>query len=411
MTGIKILSISEQPVYNVKIEGLRRSDMQEFWVDLGDLYPRSIAVPFLLNSPKLPQPFTQSPLNPLQYAGPITHVQMKDIPNVWVVSVQWDTITNIQQTIKDPTKRPALISTGTYKQVDNPDTDFNGKVLATTAGEPIDFSYNRGYPTFTVEKCLATYPTIFAQYRDFVNNDNVTIYDVTYPPYTLFLPDVTISHLQWEGNYPFYDFNGTMYVSLKKDSAGKIIGWRNIKRNAGYHEKKIIGWQQKNKKKAFIGPVLQLNPGVNPPLNQVIANNQTIVVGSALSGQTQFTTPVQGGAIGAKYYPVYGLVAIVLGPKNRVSYPSSPVLINPKGVAFRQQLATDPPDGSNNTGEVLGLKAQGDSVVTSGISQEDWEAAVVEGRLFNFVSFNELLSFAINDPQTVPGGTLGAASL
>lgn len=336
---VAIVSISEQPAYRVKQMGLMREDYQEFWVDVGGYASKEQISNLLIGNSLLPQPFQAYTLGNFMFAKDIDFDQMKDIPNVWVYKVQWITISNPTEAIADPSKRPVLISMGNYKQQRAPSIDLDGLPVATTAGEPINFQYQQTLATYTFEKNLTDWPSQFGRYRDFVNSDIVTLLGNVYKPFTLFCPEINVSHLQYEGKYKYYTFSATWYVNEEIDANNNIIGWRNLLRNIGYHERVLEGYQ-KNKRGQFL-----------------------------------------------KSKPIYSFRPITMGPLGSTKFPASPVLINPQGQAFRSKLPTDPAAGPF-TGEVIGLAISDTVATTTGITKKQWDAAVVECRFYNLIPFS-----------------------
>lgn len=351
---VRILGVYPQESYNSKIDGVIREDHQEFKVDVGTIVSKPDAVTAFLSDRRIPIPFQAHPSIAGMYANPIAYVQDKEVPNVWNIQVVWKTITDITQTIKDPTDRPVLITTGTYKQQVIPNVDYNGKPICTTAGEPINYQQQKGYPTYTFSKKLKNYPTAFSTIRDMVNADLVTIFGIDFPPYSLFCPDVQISHLLYEGNYPFYQFDATVYVNFELNGSGEFIGWRTLIRNAGYHERRLTGFEKDKNGKSN------------------------------------------------KKKPLYEFVTIKMGRPGEYSYPASPILLTPGGTAYRRELlgdktlaiasgATAKDIAAGNyakTGEVIGIRQPGDPATSAGISQKQWDAAVIEVSLTNVIEFN-----------------------
>lgn len=397
--SLEIKTISEKTNYVHRATGFLQEATQEFWVDVGGLGRRSAVIALLKGDNRLPREYSQSKDNSLMFAMPVTYDQMEDMPNIWKVVVNWKTITNISESIPNPADCPALISVGTYFEQDNPDVDFNGKPLTTTAGEPIDWPHQKGYPVYTVEKNYNEFPKQFGLLRDFVNSDTVTIYGIQYDPYTLFCPDVRVSHLQWKNNFPFHAFSCSIYVNTKRDSNDNVIGWRQLKRNAGYHERKFLGF----KANYDTSP----NPYIYPTLDDAR---------SFKIREDQLE-------------PVFIFKVITLGEVGHTQYPTSPVLLTPFGTAYRekvkgdQQKAIDFVDATvtdakrkrylktlinqgdfPGTGKILGLKVDGEKQSTSGITPEQWEAAVVEGVLYNLVPFGTYFPL---DGQDIPKNLKG----
>jgi hypothetical protein len=433
---IKIYSITEKPIYESKLQGINEEVYQEFLVDMGGVAARDFILPILKKDKRLPRPFQQNTKFPILYSKTVSYKQMDDLPNVWVVSVQWSSVTSVQETIQNPSDRPALITTGTYKEQVDPDVDYNGKPLCTTAGEPINFSYQKSYSTFQIEKNYSEYPERFATVRDLVNEDEVSIYGVKFEPYTLFCSEVEISHLKWEGKYAFFTLTARIFVNTKKNKKDETVGWRIFKRNSGYHEKVITGWRVHHR---------QYNSG---PLNSktVAAFNQTVPTFKEARevyetrrlffGYT--SVPIAWVDANLLITPVYTLAAIRLGSPGNYHYPSAPVLLGVEGKAFRERKAGDyekavedltyanllPKITADNfvrlapqiayiqkmlarykagyfpgTGVIIGTTAPGEPKATTGITEEEWDEAVVEGVLYNLVKFNDYFPF---DDQFVP---------
>lgn len=348
----KILSISEQTEYGNMRRGLERTDKQVFWIEIGtdqaggQLVDKKVASTLVASDKRLPQPFDKYKLADNMYAGKCELDQMKEVPNVWIYKVEWNTITNPQEAIPDPADRPVLITTGTYKQQEYPSVDLDNKPVCNTAGEPILYTQQKSYPTYTFEKNYAEYPKQFALLRDMVNSDDVFIFKEKFPPYTLFCPEVSISHIQYEGKYSFYALSATMYANGLKDRKGNIIGWRTLLRNQGFHEKKDTGEFEKKK----------------------------------------------NGLPNTKK-PIYALQAIQIGTIGRPAYPTSPILLTPGGRAFREKLPKDPDDIEKYTGKVIGVNIPGEPVVTAGITVQQFDDAVVECRFNNVIRFNDYFPF------------------
>ena len=163
--------------YEHKIGVVATETRQMFRVDLEALYDRATANTLLLNNvdPPLPKRFDVRSGFPQQTCQETSFVQVEDAPNLWLVSVEWKTITNLQQKIQDPAKRPVLIETGTYRYQKSPLVDLSDppKPIVTTAGEPIDYTYQKAAPTYTFSKNYTDYPTNLGYYRDLVNTDTV----------------------------------------------------------------------------------------------------------------------------------------------------------------------------------------------------------------------------------------------
>lgn len=319
---------------------------------------RATAIKLINAAQAIPKVSQQSSFNNFLYAMQVKPKFDREFPNVIKIEVLWRNITNITEIQLDPVKRAVLISRGTYKLQDTPNVDFDGKPVATTAGEPINYTYQRGFPTYRLEKNLASFPTWCGRDNDFINTDSVTIYNTVFDPYELYLQDIEVSHLNYEGQFPpFHRFTATLYANTKKD------GWKTLLRNAGYHEKAFLGYYSKKGQKLTAFAV-----GFSPITN----NGQTITFNNV------------------KYFPRYGLQAIKMGLKGTYEYPSSPVLIDPNGLAYRQQLPNDPPKGPF-TGPVIGLQSVDNQAQTSGITQKQWDASVVTFNFANKISFNNVL--------------------
>lgn len=392
---LQIVSISPSTNFRSERNGFIRQDTEEFIIDIGQLAPREDVLELFRTEKSLPHEYDVYPRNKLMFCLPISIVQNQAIPNLWTYHVTWKTITNVQESIKDPTKQPAIITSGTYYQQENPDVDFNGKPLATTAGEPIDWPYQRGYPTYTIQKKLAQYPVLFGKNRDFVNNDDVSIYGIKYPPYSLFCPDVQIGNLEWQNGFPYFQFQAVLYVNLKEDTRGNIIGWRQLRRNAGYHERKFEGFKDSTDRSP--SPTIY----------------KTVELAKAAGRRVELLEPV------------FKFKAITLGERGKEQYPTQPVLLTPWGTAFRKkkpqdkQAALDMIDATivdpvqkryyktlvnkfgiyPGSGDVLGLKVTGEQQSTSGITPQEWEQAVVEGVLYNLISFTDNMPL---DAQDIP---------
>lgn len=344
-----ILTMQEQCCYTVENTPMYRQDHQEWLVDLGGIFPDLLVTNLFSNDNLIPKTRELYPGNSLpMFCIKSDWVQLTDAPNIWRIIVDWRTLSNVQDTIPDPTQRPVLIKTGTYREQRTPNIDLDQKPVATTAGEPIIHSIQKSYPTYTVKKFLKSYPTKIAKKRDFVNSDTVTIYGVTYKPYELFCPEINVSELLTQGTYQYFEFDATIYVNTDKH------GWKTRLRNAGYHERKQVGTIR--------------NPDIPPG-----------------PGNNIFKLPLM--------LPVYAFEAIRMGEPGKYSYPSSPVLLDPDGRAFREILQVDkdlaakvggPPIG---TGPVIGL-VPGTPALGTAITQEQWDAAVVEVRFVHPVSFN-----------------------
>lgn len=356
MTQPTIISISDKTNYSRRRTPIQTEDRQEFWVDVGVIATKVQVIALLDAQSSMPGISQQNAYYPWLYCIGLDYIQMDDMPNVWVVNVVWRSLTNAQDKEPDPLKRAALISRGTYKQQDIPNVDFDNKPVATTAGEPINYQYQRAFPTYTIQKFLPQFPTWCGKANDFVNSDAVTLYGITFKPYELFIPDIEVGYAEYQGQYgPYYNFKATMYADIRPD------GWRTKLRNAGFHELKFLGWF------TAAGTALLANFANAPSPGQ-----QQIRLG------------------GVTYYARYGLASIQLNLSGKPEYPSSPILLDPFGSAFRSKLPADPPTGPF-TGPVIGLKSANNAATTSGITQDQWNAAVVSLRFVNPISFNTYL--------------------
>ena len=295
---------------------------------------------------------------PRQYCVEAGLDQHNEVPNVWRFTASWQTITNLAEAVKDPTKRPVLIDTGTYKYQKVPTVDLNGKAVVTTAGELIRYTQTKAAPVYTFTKNVAEYPTYIGKDRDFVNKDTVAFLGMTFKPWELYVPEVSVSHLQYESEYPFYELVFTMYANIDDH------GWRTRLRNAGFHELRPSG---KGHRKVKV-PQYDSN----------------------------------GNYTGFKYVykGEYRYVAIQMGTKGRYSYPSSEVVLTPEGEAYREFTAFDKtllkdPDvpkkdkPTNGSGPVIGLQGNDWPVDAQGITQKQFDAAVVELEFLNAINFND----------------------
>lgn len=352
---LRILGVYDRADYTRKRSPVMTEDRQTLRVELSGLASRSQVLGILEGAAAIPKVTQQNSQFNFLYCMEVTPTQLEDTPNIWDVSVLWRSLTNIQGTVLDPTLRAVLISRGSYKLQDLPNVDFDGLPVATTAGEPINYPYQRSFPTYKFEKFLPSFPTWCGVLSDFVNSDSVTIYGQIFAPWTLYLPEIEIGHLEYQGQYSFHPATFLVYANTKPN------GWKTFLRNAGRHERKFMYWGTTS------GAVL---PSIIAP---------------AYTGQRSIT---QQGII---YRPVFGLEAIKFGPKGGpYSYPSSDVLLDAKGRAFKARSPGDPADGSNNSGPVIGLQTStADSI--AGITQAQWDAAVIERRFANPISFNQYL--------------------
>lgn len=356
--ALKIDGVYPQLAGQLEVNGPTRKFQQEFWVMFNELGSVADCSDIILKRNDVPSAYSTYLNDPLMVANPVIYVRDGEIPNRWIVVVTWSTISNLTEAIKDPTKRPALVSMGTYKEQEIPNVDYDNVPIVTTAGEPINHNQQKGYPSYSIRKAVYPFPSQFGVYRDFVNNDDVTIYGTTYAPYTLFCPDVNVSELSYEGPYAFHELNCNIYVNTRQTNDGDVWGWRLLLRNAGYHERNFTGYAKLK------------------------------------SGKPNYAKPI------------YVYTAIQLNVNGVPAYPSSPILLDPNGRAFRQKLPNDDANarasgfrakdieaGYYNTGPVIGISVPGEPATTTGITQKQWDRAVVEVRLYNLVPFNEYFPF------------------
>ena len=329
---VRILSWTEDTSFSLSTEGLEGKSKQAWKADLGGLYTRTQVLICFAADARVPKTYQYAAYNSRLICTAVEIDQDSEVPNVWHVVAQYQTPQNVQQKEIDPSKRAALISTGTYKEQEYPSIDFDGKPVCTTAGEPLNYGYQRPYPMYTVDKNLSSYPTALASARNFTNTDTVSLFGVTFDPYQLLIPDISISHLQYEGPYSYFALNFSIYAKTTE------FGWRTRVRNAGYHERTLISWLDKR------GRLLPKNKWV------------------------------------------YGLKAILLGVTAQPSYPSSPVLLKPNGTAFRQVVAGDD-DVQAAQRPVIAIENRSDLTSTQGISIRDWKKAVVALNFLVPISF------------------------
>jgi hypothetical protein len=342
---------------------------QMFRVDLEGLYDRDVADKLLRNNvdPPLPKKYDVRPGFPQQVCQDTTFRQIDDAPNIWEVYVEWKTITNLQQKVQDPSKRPVLIETGTYRYQHSPTQDLDGKPVTTSAGEPIDYVQQKAAPTYTFYKNYAEYPTKLGYIRDLVNTDKVQFLGMEFKPYQLYIPEIKISVFQYENEYGFFSMTCTAYVNNEKN------GWKINLRNAGFHELNLVRTVRK--------------PVPDDPKNPF-------------------------GTYTVKDVPVYEYTAIRMGSPGQYVYPARPCLLTPEGRAFRQVTDSDtaqwkatnaliqqfggrpkpPLKQGYGTGPVMGLQGP-DAATTNqiGISQADFDAATLEFTFLNEVKFNGLI--------------------
>lgn len=343
MSGPSILSINEQCCYSTSNTPMYRQDHQEWLVDVGGIFLKAAVTDLFNSDNRIPKTHNLYPNSAVpMFCISADWKQDIEAPNIWRVFADWRTISNVQDLVPDPTQRPVIIRTGTYREQRTPNVDLDQKPVATTAGEPIVHAIQQAFPMYTVKKFLKAYPTKVAKQRDYVNSDAVTIYGVSFKPYELYCPEINVSELMTQGNFNYFEFDAVIYANTDKN------GWRTRLRNAGYHERKITGYIR--------------NPDIPPG-----------------PGNNVFQLPLM--------IPVYAFEAIVMGKPGATSYPSSPVLLDPNGRAFREKLPTDT-EKTGNTGPVIGL-APGTPAVGTAITQEQWDAAVVDLRFVNLVSFNQ----------------------
>jgi hypothetical protein len=361
----RVYALYDITEYHHKVGVSETVTEQTLQVDLEQLWDRATANTLLTTAtyPLMPKRYDQRPNFPNQFCEFVHFRQNKDAPNIWTASVYWKTTSNLQERIKDPAERPILITTGTYKYQKSPLKDNDDLPVVTTAGEPISYTYQKAAPTYTFEKNLTNYPTALGKYRDFVNKDTVKFLGLEFKPYELYVPEVSISHLLLENEYRFYSLSFTAYALTEE------YGWRTRLRNQGYHELAKVG-----SKLAYA----LVNPNV-PEGRRVW-----------------------------KQVPIYGFTAIKLGSEGRQVFPTSPVLLTPEGRAFRQltdqEIAADqaairlarqegrrPPAARQQgygTGPVMGIQNPNGPVDSIGITQEQFDAAVIEFNFFNTVDFN-----------------------
>ncbi len=354
---LTIKGVFDKTDYSRELTPMNTTDVQTLWLDIGQLAPRAEVLNLIAGTQIVPKISQQHSSYSWLYCKKVTIKQWDEIPNVWIINVLWQSLDNIQDTILDPTKKPALISRGTYKQQDIPNKDFDGKPVATNAGEPINYTYQRGFATYTIQKNLSAFPTWCAKDNDFVNVDSVTIYGAIFNPWELFLPEISIGHAEYINNTVYYPATFTLYANTKPD------GWRTKLRNAGYHERSFLGYFTRQGQELKTGALFDTP---SPTANGNIRIGNTI------------------------YYPRWGLAAIKMGTKGKYEYPTSPILLDKYGMAFRQKLPSDPSEGPFR-GPVIGLQSTNNQATTSGITQAQWDAAVVEIRVANTISFNSYL--------------------
>lgn len=343
---MKLLNIYDDASFKSKAKGYHRSDAQLFVLEFDGLGTREEVLRIIRNDKRLPKMYDAYPQNrgQLMYVMDTDLQQLRDLPNVWQYNVTWETVENPQEAIKDPSKRPVLIATGTYKQQEYPYFDYDGRPLANTAGEAILYAQQKSYPTYTFTKNYESYPGQFAILRDMVNIDTVRIYNIDFEPYTLFCPEVHISPLSYEGQYQYFQFSATMYANGLKNRKGQTVGWKLQLRNQGYHEKQVTYEKlpngQDNKKK-----------------------------------------------------PKVALKAIKIGTAGAPAYPQSPILLTPGGRAFREKKDGDPNDIEKYSGNIIGVHIPGEEVEATGITPEQFDAAIIEPRLVEYIKFNDYFPF------------------
>lgn len=246
--------------------------------------------------------------------------QDKYVPNHWSLYVEWDNVTPqpFPTFFDNPLKREAQIQAGTYETVFRLETDQDGKIVATTAGEMIFLEIPVRYRQFTITKNVSAIPEAFAEQADFTNLDTVTIMGHPFKTGRLLLKDVTMDG-------PHYE-NGTKFWIAIFTILSRPDGWLFKRRNVGFQEK--------------------------GPLGAIKLADGTLVLGNPLQ-------------------------SIQIGPPGNRSYPSSPVLLDPQGRAYR---GTD-----LNTGQEVVLTPETNS--TGGITAQQWKDSLLSFRGYRTIAF------------------------
>jgi hypothetical protein len=128
--------------------------------------------------------------------------------------------------IPNPLQRPASINWGSYKVREVIETDEDKLPIVTTAGEAIIHEEEVSRRLITVSKNITSLDSMFATELDFMNQDAVTIYGISFKPKTLWLTDITLSPLQMENKVFFFKLGFSLYHNPKT--------WIVKKRNVGY---------------------------------------------------------------------------------------------------------------------------------------------------------------------------------
>lgn len=162
--------------------------------------------------------------------------------------------------------------------------------ITTTAGEPIFVQEPYRSRMFNCERNVAGLPKFMSKCDMFTNADKVKFANVSWEPRQLLATNIRLSRPMFEYGRVYYRMTWQMLVAPDED------GWCTKRRNAGYHEKRVV-------RKANAPPITKENA------HELVAYNP-------------------------KHYETI-MDAIVVGPPENRSLPSSPVLLTPEGRAYR----------------------------------------------------------------------------
>ena len=190
----------------------------------------------VLSHSQCPKLFSFHPTVPHLFVVNLGHQTLEEHPCVVDVTIEYSNRyegndgsgqgSNGFTHIQNPLQRPAVIHMRSYKTREVIEIDEDKKPIVTTAGEPIIHEDEVTRRLITVSKNITGLDQIFATELDFMNQDAVTIYGVTFEPKTLWLTDINLSPIKWENGVFFFTLDFAMYHNPKT--------WLVKKRNAGY---------------------------------------------------------------------------------------------------------------------------------------------------------------------------------
>lgn len=152
--------------------------------------------------------------------------------NAWVVTCDYTTAADSNQSQQDPTERPPTIS-GSFVQFMRPlEKDTDGEPVVNTVGDPFDppIEVEDSRPVLTIVKFFSSLDFVFfCSYKDVINSDTFTVRSLSFAPDVCKMQNLSFNE-QWINGINYFQVTAEMEIKPEKWIPKEIL-------NQGYRVK------------------------------------------------------------------------------------------------------------------------------------------------------------------------------